>query len=127
MTERNYLVYLLQSTTHSGRTYIGSTFDMARRLRQHNGQITGGAKRTHVGRPWTVVRTVHGFQTHQQALQFEWAFAHPFRRGVPARLANLQKVLAKERWTSNAPLASSVPLRVVETAEEASEISLDAH
>ena len=37
-------VYMLESS--DGATYIGATVDLNRRLRQHNGEIKGGAKRT---------------------------------------------------------------------------------
>ncbi|MEC8392652.1 MAG: GIY-YIG nuclease family protein, partial [Actinomycetota bacterium] len=38
-------LYLLQHE-HSGRTYLGITTDMERRLRQHNGLLSGGSKYT---------------------------------------------------------------------------------
>lgn len=41
-----YLVYLL-TNTHSNRTYLGITNNPERRIRQHNGEIKGGAKYTH--------------------------------------------------------------------------------
>ena len=41
----NYLVYLLVNTKNNC-TYIGSTNNSVRRLRQHNGDLVGGAKYT---------------------------------------------------------------------------------
>jgi predicted GIY-YIG superfamily endonuclease len=41
------------------RTYVGVTTDLARRLRQHNGELRGGARATRAGRPWRV-GAVHG-------------------------------------------------------------------
>jgi putative endonuclease len=48
-----WLVYILQDI--KGRLYTGTTTDVARRLRQHNGYIKGGAKATRSGRPWKIV------------------------------------------------------------------------
>ena len=42
---KKYFVYLLESTNHS--TYVGATVNLNNRLRQHNGEIKGGAKYTH--------------------------------------------------------------------------------
>ena len=41
----NYIVYLLINTCHN-KTYIGITNNQTRRVRQHNGEITGGARYT---------------------------------------------------------------------------------
>jgi len=109
-----YLVYLLVSSVNPRRTYVGSTNNMTRRLRQHNSELVGGARYTHTCQPWTVAVTVTGFETHQQALQFEWAWKHIRTRGsgVTHRMKTLEVLLAKEQWTSRAPPAASVPLHV---------------
>ena len=39
-----FFVYFIEST--NGSTYIGATVDLDKRLRQHNGEITGGAVMT---------------------------------------------------------------------------------
>lgn len=70
-----YYCYILESTT-SRLTYVGFTVDVARRIRQHNGEITGGAKSTHRGRPWGFVCYISGFLTKRHARQCEWAIKH---------------------------------------------------
>ena len=60
--------YLLVS---DGKTYVGATIDPDRRLLQHNGVLSGGAKATH-GRVWNRICLVEGFETQREALQFEW-------------------------------------------------------
>tara|TARA_B100001121_G_C18646439_1_gene601890 strand:+ start:1003 stop:1353 length:351 start_codon:yes stop_codon:yes gene_type:complete len=49
MTEdKSYIVYLLINTSNTNNyTYLGITNNSIRRLRQHNGEIKGGAKYTH--------------------------------------------------------------------------------
>ena len=68
-------VYVLRNA--GGRTYVGFTNAPARRLRQHNGEVKGGARKTRLGRPWEMIGFVHGFRTKVSALQFEWAWQHP--------------------------------------------------
>jgi predicted GIY-YIG superfamily endonuclease len=72
---RFYCCYLLSSLAPASKNkaYIGFTVDPARRLRQHNGGITGGAKKTkRKGRPWEQVMVVYGFPSAFLARQFEW-------------------------------------------------------
>ena len=45
MFSKDYRVYLLYHTIHN-RTYLGITNNKERRIRQHNGEIKGGAKYT---------------------------------------------------------------------------------
>jgi structure-specific endonuclease subunit SLX1 len=61
-----YACYLLRSKAvpNSNRTYVGSTPNPPRRLRQHNGEITQGAVRTSRFRPW--VSVVYFIANHQE-------------------------------------------------------------
>ena len=67
----NYTCYLLKSTK-CNRTYIGVTNNLKKRLRQHNGEICGGAKYTRSHRPWIPILCVSGFLTKNQILSFEY-------------------------------------------------------
>lgn len=106
-----YYVYWLQSAS---RSYIGATVDPARRLRQHNGEVKGGAARTRGRGPWRFHCVISGFRTWRESLQFEWAFKHHSRtcRSVATREDALRQLMARERWTSNSPRASEVALVV---------------
>ena len=102
-----WFVYLLScSPTGTGGTYVGMTCELDRRLRQHNGEQSGGAAATR-GRAWFRVCHVAGFPDQTAALQFEWAWKHRTRRykaGTPIerRLRALQELLADSRPTSKA-------------------------
>ena len=93
------------------------------RLRQHNGELAGGATQTARHRPWRVVLTITGFHTRQQALQFEFAWRRVHRRmraayTLDGRRTSLDALRRRERWSSRAPLASEVPLRVHEDGND---------
>ena len=105
--------YIIQN---KGATYAGVSPDPVKRLRKHNGELSGGAKYTQSKGPgWTHICLVHGFQTKNQALQFEWAVKHVPPRdagGVTNRLKKLFTVLNKTQWTSKAPASAGVPLKL---------------
>lgn len=110
------VVYMLHSPS-SGRTYVGCTLNLAHRVRQHNGEISGGARQTSRQRDWAPWVVVRGFRTRREALSFEYSWRRANRAagcgyGVPGRLRALDALLARERWSRNAPLASEIPLRV---------------
>ncbi len=65
-----WFVYVLVSIW-GARTYVGVSNDVRRRLDQHNGRLSGGAKSTRQGRPWRLGCTYGPFETQGDALRWE--------------------------------------------------------
>jgi len=63
-----WYVYLIENT--AGVYYCGITTDIFRRLKEHNGELPGGAKFTKRGRPWTMVWSTQ-VPTRSEALKLE--------------------------------------------------------
>jgi len=97
-------VYWLEEVNGS-RTYIGATKDVDRRLLQHNGTLSGGAKATS-GKCWKRICYVTGFPHERGALQFEWAWKHVSKKqtGNPffRRFKALLELLGCDQPTSKA-------------------------
>jgi predicted GIY-YIG superfamily endonuclease len=102
--------YLLRCVDekHPNSTYGGSTNDVERRIRQHNGLISGGAKATR-GKTWEIYALVTGFIDHQNCLSAEWRMNHvtgkrgkrPMKYcGVHGRIHGLSDILKLDKWTS---------------------------
>ena len=66
----SWRVYVL-SSERLQRTYVGITTDLDRRLAQHNGEKTGGARATRAGRPWIVATTYGPYETRSEATRIE--------------------------------------------------------
>jgi predicted GIY-YIG superfamily endonuclease len=107
-TKASYVYCLVCS---NGRTYVGATVDLDRRLRQHNGEIVGGARATtsqvKAGERWTRACYVKNFPNWTAALQFEWRWKQLARRrreraGMVRRRAALEELLTLDRPTSAA-------------------------
>eukprot|EP01088_Endostelium_zonatum_P022619 TRINITY_DN990_c0_g1_i4.p1 TRINITY_DN990_c0_g1~~TRINITY_DN990_c0_g1_i4.p1 ORF type:complete len:267 (-),score=77.72 TRINITY_DN990_c0_g1_i4:433-1233(-) len=96
MATKFYCCYLLTSLNpkYKNHTYIGFTVNPKRRIRQHNGEITKGAKKTKLKRPWRMVLFISGFPTNTVALQFEWTWQHPTQssRTKSSGLQNLKNI-----------------------------------
>ena len=77
-----WFVYVIQGSARGakpGRYYVGATTSPAKRLRQHNKELVGGAKATKSGGPWEP-RALYGpYETKSEAYQAEYALKHQKR------------------------------------------------
>lgn len=110
LKKSEHSVYFLESLT-GRKTYVGYSVDPFRRLRQHNGEIVGGAKRTKKGGPWKIKCIVGGFPTERSALQFEWKW-HRLRRKIKKCEDGLS-YLFNTQWTKTSPEPFSFPLTLI--------------
>ena len=89
-----WAVYCLATVEAPELTYIGATVDLDRRLAQHNGQLGGGAKATHVrAGGWYRVCHVRGFADNHGALSFEWHWKRFSRKATGGPLERRRKGL----------------------------------
>ena len=97
MPDSVYWVYVLQSQQPRfgkrgkplpGFFYVGSTTDPKRRLRQHNGEISGGGKYTSTKRPWKMMCIFGPYANRSEGLKAEMSLKHN-KRGE-----------ARLRWSS---------------------------
>lgn len=108
-------VYCLESL--DGRaTYVGATVNLNHRLRQHNGELAGGAAATTAKGPgaWRRAFYVSGFPDWQACLQFEWRLKQISRgikgnRPIDRRTEGLRRLLALDRPTSKAQAYADWP------------------
>jgi len=103
-----FYVYFLRD---GRRSYIGFTVDVFRRLRQHRGELAGGARYTKSWRnPPQLVAYISGFPTNRIALSYEW-HAKRMRRGtvaLPGAHPRFGKFLAALRHEKFAPLRADL-------------------
>lgn len=117
--------YILRNLTevHKNRTYNGFTNRPKNRLRQHNGELKGGARYTskYGNKSWEMYVLITGFPNSQNALQCEWAIKHPIRgkRNRPAkynnpegRIRGLARVLKLNRWTNQSTIDNTFVMDV---------------
>ena len=103
-------VYLLVCSDDS--TYVGATVNLDRRLRQHNQEIKGGAKRTtskvNKGKTWKRVCYISEFPDWSATLQFEWRWKQISRKysanlfPLERRMLALKELLHLPQSTSKA-------------------------
>ena len=108
---KEYYCYILYTSNafYSNQTYNGSTNDLRRRIRQHNGELVGGAKSTSNKGPWEYLAVISGFGSHKEALSCEWRIKHPTNKklrpkkycGVEGRIKSLNLIMGLDKWTNN--------------------------
>ena len=111
ITEKWYCYILRNKDPRYGYlTYNGSTNNPKRRLRQHNGEISGGAVYTkRAPGNWEIYFLMTGFPDHKNTLSCEWRIKHTEGKprtkrpknhsGVEGRIFALNEILGLERWT----------------------------
>lgn len=115
-----WVCYILKSQNPlcPNRTYVGSTNSVKRRIRQHNGELVGGAKATQMMRPNEIICVITGFKDHVSALKCEWLLKHPEGKkkvskiysGISGRLKGLQHLIVRsEKWKQR---SGNVPLNI---------------
>lgn len=109
----SYYCYMLY--TEKDQTYIGATVNLDHRLRQHNKEISGGAKATSIrvsqGLSWKRACHITNIPEWKSALQLEWkwkqlgrtTYKH-IRNPIERRLYSLKKLLSLEK-----PTQKSIP------------------
>ena len=79
-----YYCYILRNTNplYSNLTYNGITNNLSRRLRQHNGEIKGGAKSTKNKGIWyyLVIIECDLWESISDAMKFEYSVKYPTRK-----------------------------------------------
>ena len=110
-----YLLY-----TENQQTYVGATVDPDRRLRQHNKEISGGARATGIrveqGLTWKRACYIDNIPEWRSALQIEWRwkqlgrtqFKH-IKNPIERRLYSLKKLLSLEKPTEKGIPYESYP------------------
>ena len=113
----SFFVYLLICSNNN--SYVGATVDLDRRLRQHNGEIKGGAVATtrHVkqGNTWNRVCHVRNFPSWSSALQFEWRWKQLSRK-LDAALLPLERRMRALRTLLNLESSTSKAIKYSEWA-----------
>ncbi|XP_011091781.1 structure-specific endonuclease subunit SLX1 isoform X2 [Sesamum indicum] len=106
-SRNSWAVYLILSTNSPIKTYVGVTNNFSRRLKQHNGEVRGGAKASRAGRPWICACLIKGFQDKSKAYEFESKWKS-FSRKLPRKRSsknlenadNPQILLLQHRYAS---------------------------
>lgn len=115
-----YCCYLIINSSNF-KTYIGSTNNLERRLKQHNKIIKGGAKYTTAFKgtgQWTPILIVNGFKEHNVALSFEWRMKRSKNyngklkpnSGYYSRIKEVFNIIESDLITSNSKNVSDLDI-----------------
>lgn len=102
-----FCCYCLRSTNprYKHTSYIGFTNNPKHRIRQHNREIHGGARRTKLRGPWKMVLFTGGFPTKISALKFEFIWTYPNRSSYADRFVNFE---AKKALTNPSTIDGTI-------------------
>lgn len=114
----SYYCYMIY--TDNNKTYIGATINIEHRIRQHNKEISGGAKATSIqvsqGYTWKYACYITNIPEWRTALQIEWKWKQLGRTEykhisdpIHRRLHSLKKLLLLEKPTSKSIPYDSYP------------------
>ena len=110
-----YLVYILVEPERR-YSYVGMTNNFPNRLRQHNHEISGGARYTRRSQRWFPICIIDGFKNKQEAMQCEWAVKYQNRKRRRGKKKQCEQIgdvftlIERDYWTSRSPLISSQKL-----------------
>lgn len=78
----NWSLYLLENSENK-KTYLGVTVNINRRIRQHNGELVGGARYTSCfkGNGLWILKTIVNNLTKSEALSYERIIKNKRRKG----------------------------------------------
>ncbi len=106
----NLYCYIIKSTNPKfiNCTYNGYTNNLKKRLRQHNGEIKGGAIYTSNKGPWCYIMIMTGFSNKNEAMSCEWRIKHPTNTklrpkkytGCIGRIKSLNEIIKLNNWTN---------------------------
>lgn len=122
-----YLCYLLYN--NDNKTYIGSTNNFKRRLRQHNGELVGGAKYTTAFKGehgWSPIVKVEGFANRCVALSFEWRMKKRRNsqnklkpaKGLSERIINIFEIITEDQITQKSCKVSELEHLTIKIKDE---------
>ncbi len=124
-TKQHYCYLITDEDDHF--TYVGYTVNPSRRIRQHRGEIKGGAKSTKkMQGTCKFVCVVGPFLNSRTALQFEWSMKHnkPKRHYLKGRMQKLIELLTiVPRWTSSCIPTKKHPLLTLTWYRTKSEVN----
>ncbi|KAI3681209.1 hypothetical protein L6452_35994 [Arctium lappa] len=113
-------VYLILSTNPPFKTYVGVTTNFSRRLRQHNGELKGGAKASQAGRPWICACIIRGFTSKSEACKFEFRW-----KSVSRKMPRKRKTKEEEEGGLHLLQHRNAALNKVKDSSDCSHLEFD--
>lgn len=107
-----WFCYVLRNNNQKYKncTYVGSTNNPNRRIRQHNSIIKGGAKyTTSKASEWEMFILLSGHPTHSNVLSCEWKMKHLKKKyhGPINRIKSLGEICQLDKWTAQCDLMNA--------------------